>query len=74
MDLQPDAVPQPVAEMLAEAGLVDHVASDVVDVVAACAGPDRGDGGSWALNTTPYTRSSLGGILPVPTKRVKSLL
>ena len=73
VDLQADAVSQAVTKLLAESGLGDHAAGDRIHSLIRTPGRIAAMACSWALNTTPYIRSSLGEILPVTKTRVKSL-
>ena len=51
VDLEADAVAEPVAEVLAVAGLLDHLAGDRVDVLAVDPGATASSAASCAAST-----------------------
>ena len=75
MHLEPDAVPEAVAEVLAEAGGLDHVARRLVGIHAGDAGPRRLEPGELRLESWRRRRpSSSSGSGPVANVRVQSAL
>ena len=74
MDFQAKAVAQAMPKISAETGLGDESAAQSGRSSSQIApGRMAAIARSWASNTTLYTRSSLGEILPVRSTRVKSL-
>ena len=73
MYLQTDSVTNPMCEVFPKSGVFNDRARRMIDLVGTCPGRIALMAAVCALSTSLYKRSSLGGILPVAIRRVKSL-